>query len=85
MLGAFVVRISYAIEEISYSISCSKVSNSGVPKNSPNVISKPSHSFLIVMAPGFWLFSFRILYTVEGETPEMFANSFTAMFRSSQS
>ena len=36
-----------------YSISCSSASNSGVLKNSPKVISKPSHNFLIVTAPGF--------------------------------
>ena len=57
----------------------------GKVKIDGRVISKPSHNFLIVMAPGFWLFSLRMLYTVEGETPEMFASSFTAMFRSSQS
>lgn len=42
-----------AIEVVSYLISCSKASKSGVLKNSPKVISKPSQSFLIVMAPGF--------------------------------
>ena len=36
-----------------YLISCSNASNSGVLKNSPRVISKPSHNFLIVMVPGF--------------------------------
>ena len=36
-----------------YLISCSKLSNAGVLKNSPKVISKPSHNFLIVTAPGF--------------------------------
>ena len=36
-----------------YLISCSKASNSGVLKNSPRVISKASHNFLIVTLPGF--------------------------------
>lgn len=84
-LGVKNPRGRCAIEGNGYLISCSKASNSGVLKNSPKVISKPSHSFLIVMVPGFWLFSFRILYTVDGEMPDMLANSFTAICRSSHS
>ena len=45
-------------------ISCSNESNSGIEKNSPNVILKPSQSFLIVIAPGFCLSSFKMLLTV---------------------
>ena len=39
-----------------YFISCSKSSNSGVEKNSPKVIPKPSQIILIVISFGFWLF-----------------------------
>ena len=45
----------------SQQISCSRASNSGVEKNSPSVILKPSHSFLMVTVPGFWLSPLRIL------------------------
>lgn len=47
-----------------YLISCSKASNSGVEKNSPRVMPKPSQSFLRVTTPGFLLSPFRILLTV---------------------
>ena len=33
----------------------------------------------MVIAPGFLLFSFRMLYTVEGETPDMLASSLIAI------
>ena len=39
-----------------YLISCSNASNSGVLKNSPKVISNPSHNSLIVKILGFKLF-----------------------------
>lgn len=52
-------------------ISCSSASNSGVPKNSPRVISKPSQSFLSVTAPGFLLSPFRMLLMVAWGTAEM--------------
>jgi len=47
-----------------YFISCSSSSNSGVVKNSDNDISNPSHSFLMVTIPGFWLSPFRMLLIV---------------------
>ena len=59
-----------------YFISCSKASNSGVEKNSPSVISKPSHNFLIVTAPGFLLSPFRMLLIVACGTAEVVANPF---------
>ena len=37
-----------------YLISCSSILNSGVLQNSPRVISKTSHNFLIVMLPWFF-------------------------------
>ena len=54
-----------------YFISCSNESNSAVEKNSPSVISNPSHSFLIVTVPGFWLSPFRMLLIVAWETAEI--------------
>ena len=42
-------------------ISCSRLLNSFVLKNSPSVLPKPSHNFLIVTIPGFWLLLFRML------------------------
>ena len=45
-------------------ISCSRASNSGVEKNSPNVISNPSQSFLMLTIPGFLLSPFKMLLTV---------------------
>ena len=56
---------------IDQTISCSKESNSGVEKNSPNVISKPSHSFLMVTVPGFWLSPFKMLFIVACGTAEI--------------
>lgn len=47
-----------------YIISCSKSSNSGVLKNAPSEISKPSHNFLMVTVPGFLLSPLRMLLTV---------------------
>ena len=55
----------------SQKISCSRASNSGVEKNSPSVISKPSHNFLIVTVPGFWLSPLRILLMVACGTAEI--------------
>ena len=54
-----------------YFISCSNSSNSGVEKNSPSVISKPSQSFFSVTAPGFLLSPFKILFTVACGTAEI--------------
>lgn len=56
--------IGFWSTDVLHFISCSNASNSGVPKNSPRVISRPSHSFLIVTAPGFLLSPFKILFTV---------------------
>ena len=68
-----------------YFISWSILSNRLLLKNSRRVISKPSQSFLIVTTPGFWLFSFKRLYTDEGGMPEMFAKALMARSRSLQS
>ena len=48
-------------------------------------MSRPSQSFLSETTPGFWLFSLSILYTVDGETPELLASAFVAILRSAQS
>ena len=47
-----------------YLISCSSVSKSSVEKNSPSVISKPSHSFFIVTVPGLLLSQIKMLLIV---------------------
>ena len=64
-------------------ISCSVSSNKSQSKKSLTVMPSPSHSSLMETTPGFWLFSFNILYTVEGVTPERVASAFTAIFFSS--
>ena len=66
-------------------ISCSNASNSGVEKNSPNVISKPSHNFLIVTVPGFLLSPFSMLFIVAWGTAEILLIPFAVMPRSLQS
>lgn len=48
-------RTAYAVL-LCYLISCSKLLNSGVSKNSANVISRPSQINLMVRIFGFWLF-----------------------------
>lgn len=58
-----------------YMISCSNESNRGVEKNSPNVMSIPSHSFLMVMMDTSRRRLSRRLYTVEGVTPDRLASS----------
>ena len=63
-------------------ISCSKLSNSGVEKNSPNVISNPSHSFLIVTVPGFWLSPFKMLLMVACGTADILLRAFGVIPRS---
>ncbi len=67
---------------IFYLISCSKSSKISLSKKSRKEISSPSHNFFIDTTPGFILFSFNILYTVEGVTPERFASALMAMFLS---
>ena len=66
----------------SQQISCSRASNSGVEKNSPSVISKPSHSFLMVTVPGFWLSPLRILLMVAWGTAEILLRPLGVMPRS---
>ena len=58
-----------------YLISCSKSLKKTVLKNSLRVISKPSHSFLMVTIPGFWLSPFKMLFTVDCGTPVKLANA----------
>lgn len=70
---------------ICYFISCSSESNSGVEKNSPNVISNPSQIFLIVTVPGFLLSPFRMLLIVACGTAEMLLIPFGVSPRSLQS
>ena len=53
-------RSILSFANFSYLISCSKLSNTSALKNSPSVISKPSHSFLIVLM----LNSFRLLSNI---------------------
>ena len=65
-----------------YLISCSNRSKVGVEKNSPSVISKASHNFLIVTVPGFWLSPFRMLFIVDCETADKFARPFGVIWRS---
>ena len=67
-----------------YFISCSKLSNSALVKNSPNVISKPSQIFLIVVIRTSFLVESIKLYTVDGVSPQRLDNSFNAIFRSLQ-
>lgn len=55
---------SCTTHDATHLISCSRPSKSEVEKNSPKVISKASHSFLIVITPGFRLSPFRILFMV---------------------
>lgn len=62
-----------------YTISCSNESNSGVEKKAPNVISSPSHSFLIVIIETSRLRWSNKLYTVDGVIPEILDNSFGLM------
>ena len=57
-----------------YLISCSRLSNSDVLKNSPNVISKPSHNFLSVTSEISLRRLSIILYTVDGVTPDIVAS-----------
>ena len=68
-----------------YLISCSKLSNIGVEKNSPKVISSPSHNFLIVTAPGLLLSPFKILFIVDWDTAEILLNPLGVIPRSLQS
>ena len=63
-----------------YLISCSKRSKAGVEKNSPSVISKASHNFLIVTVPGFWLSPFKMLFIVDCETADKFARPFDVIW-----
>ena len=51
-------------------------------KNSANVISNPSHNFLMVMMDTSRRRSSSKLYTVDGVTPERFANSLGLIFLS---
>lgn len=74
--------ITYTIS-CGYLMLCSKLSNSAVPKNCPNVIPKPSQSILIVSTFGFLLLPYRIFFTEDGGNPERFASLFMLMFRSS--
>ena len=67
-----------------YFNSCSNASNSGAEKNSANVMSSPSQSFLIVTMDTSRRRTSSRLYTVDGVMPEIFANSFTLIFRSAQ-
>lgn len=64
---------------IDYCISCSNDSNSGVEKKVPNVMSSPSHSFLIVTMDTSRLRSSIMLYTVDGVMPANVASSFGFM------
>lgn len=68
-----------------YLISCSRLLNSSVSKNSARVISKPSHIILIVSSFGFLLFPYKIFFTDDGGRAQMLANLFIDIFLSPQS
>jgi hypothetical protein len=76
---------SKVLPSLFYFISCSNSSNSGVEKNSPSVISKPSQSFFSVTAPGFLLSPFKILFTVACGTAEILLMALGVIPRSLQS
>ena len=78
-------RAFHNSDQTSHLISCSISSKSSQSKNSLKLISKPSQIFLIETTPGFCLFSFSMLYTVEGDTPAIVARPFTAISLSWQS
>lgn len=67
---------------IIYFISCSRLSNSGEEKNSPKVMSSPSHSILIVLIVGLRLRPYKILFSDEGDKPEMVASLLSEIFLS---
>lgn len=50
--------------------SCSRPSNSGVEKNSPRVVSRPSQIIFMVISFGFWLFPYRIFLILDGGSAE---------------
>lgn len=52
-----------------YLISCSRALNSGVEKNSPKVISRPSQSFLMVATVALLFLLLVILLMVDWDTP----------------
>ena len=68
----------------SYRISCSKSSNSGVLKNSPKVISRPSQSFFTRLTETSRRLGSSILYTLDGVMPARLASSLGLMLRSLQ-
>ena len=63
-----------------YCISCSNDSNSDDKKKVPKEMSKPSHSFFIVIIDTSLRFESTRLYTVDGVTPDKFAISFNVIF-----
>ena len=67
-----------------YRISCSKPSNSGVLKNSPKVISRPSQSFFTRLTETSRRLGSSILYTLDGGMPARLASSLGLMLRSLQ-
>ena len=52
-----------------YLISCSKLSKSGVEKNSPNVIPNPSQSFFTVATVALLFLPLVMLLIVDCDTP----------------
>ena len=68
-----------------YTISCSKLSNSTVEKNSPRVMSSPSQNFLMVTMETSLRLGSIMLYAVDGVTPERYASSLILILRSSHS
>ena len=65
-----------------YCNSCSSSSKMGALKNSVMVMFSPSQSFLTVITDKSLRVSSIMLYTVDGVTPDMVANSLYLMFRS---
>ena len=84
-----ILQLRFLENEVLYLISCSRVSNSGVLRDSPNVISRPSHSFFDRDCP--WVLVFAVEDTfdsrlrhcrdraelVDGYTPLLAQTSFS--------
>ena len=68
-----------------YLISCSRLLNSGVSKNSASVIPKQSQMILIVKSLGFLLLPYKIAFTEDGGKAQIVASLFMVILRSPHS
>lgn len=71
--------------EFYYFISCSKLSNSGVEKNSESVIFSPSQIIFIVNSFGFWLLPYRMFFILDGGKAHIVASLLMLILRCPQS